>query len=62
VLPDGVAAHVEWDAWERPPVFHWLEEHGVGEEELRKVFNLGIGMCAVVPEVPAGAIVVGELV
>ena len=62
VLPDGVAAHVEWDAWERPPVFHWLAEHGVGEAELRKVFNLGIGMCAVVPEAPAGAIVVGELV
>jgi len=25
------------------------------------VFNLGIGMCAVVPEPPAGALVIGEL-
>src|SRR5690348_4633297 len=36
VLPDGIDAHVDWDAWERPPVFHWLAEHGVGEEELRR--------------------------
>ena len=34
---------------------------GVAEDELRRVFNLGIGMCAVVPEAPAGALVIGEL-
>ncbi|HET8529220.1 MAG TPA: phosphoribosylformylglycinamidine cyclo-ligase [Gaiellaceae bacterium] len=61
VLPDGVHAHVDWDAWERPPVFDWLAEHGVGEEEGRRVFNLGIGMVAVVPEAPPGALVIGEL-
>jgi phosphoribosylformylglycinamidine cyclo-ligase len=49
VLPDGLHARIDWDAWERPPVFHWLAGH-VGEEELRRVFNLGIGYCAVVPE------------
>ena len=62
VLPPGVETRIEWDAWERPPVFGWLAEHGVSEEELRRVFNLGIGMCAVVPEPPAGATVIGELV
>ena len=61
VLPDGVNARIDWDAWERPPVFHWLAERGVEEEEARRVFNLGIGMCAVVPEAPAGAIVIGAL-
>jgi phosphoribosylformylglycinamidine cyclo-ligase len=61
VLPDGVEAQIEWDAWERPPVFHWLAERGVEEEELRRVFNLGIGMCAVVAEPPEGATVIGEL-
>lgn len=49
VVPDGLAAVVDWDAWERPPVFEWLARH-VEEEELRRVFNLGIGYCAVVPE------------
>jgi phosphoribosylformylglycinamidine cyclo-ligase len=61
VLPDGVRARIDWDSWERPPVFHWLAEHGVEEDEARRVFNLGIGMCAVVPEAPAGAIVIGAL-
>ena len=61
VLPDGVHARIDWDAWTRPPVFHWLAEQGVEEDEARRVFNLGIGMCAVVPEAPAGAIVIGAL-
>ncbi len=61
VLPDGVAARIDWDSWERPPVFRWLAERGVAEDELRRVFNLGIGMCAVVPEAPPGATVIGEL-
>ena len=61
VLPDGLEARIDWSSWERPPVFGWLSEQGVEEEELRRVFNLGIGMCAVVPEAPAGSIVIGEL-
>ena len=61
VLPDGVHARIDWDAWERPPVFAWIAEHGVTEDEARRVFNLGIGMCAVVPEAPEGALVIGAL-
>jgi len=62
VLPDGIDARIDWDSWERPPVFEWLKERGVEEEELRRVFNVGIGLCAVVPEAPADAVVIGELV
>ena len=61
VLPDGLEARIDWDAWNRPPVFAWLAEQGVDEEELRRVFNAGIGMCAVVAEAPPGALVIGEL-
>jgi len=61
VLPDGVEAHVDWQSWHRPPVFEWLAEHGVEEDEARRVFNLGIGMAAVVAEPPAGSLVIGEL-
>jgi len=61
VLPDGVHAHIDWDAWERPPVFEWLADRGISEDEARRVFNLGIGMCAVVPDAPADAIVIGAL-
>jgi len=61
VLPAGREAAIDWDAWERPPVFDWLARH-VDETELRKVFNLGIGFCAVVPAGQAGReLVIGEI-
>ena len=63
VLPDGVSAEIDWDAWERAPVYEWLTEHGVREDEQRRVFNCGIGMCAVVPppDVRAADTVIGRL-
>jgi phosphoribosylformylglycinamidine cyclo-ligase len=54
VLPDGLEADLDWSSWERPPVFGWLAGH-VEEKELRRVFNLGVGYAAVVPERDAGA-------
>jgi phosphoribosylformylglycinamidine cyclo-ligase len=63
VLPDGVGVEIDWDAWERPAVFAWLTDRGVPEEEQRRVFNVGVGMCAVVPERDAGAgTAIGRLV
>ena len=61
VVPDGLHAELDWDAWERPPVFHWLARH-VAEDELRRVFNLGIGYCAVVPAADPGDVVIGRIV
>ena len=60
VLPDGLRAELDWDAWKRPPVFHWLAAH-VEEEELRRVFNLGIGYCAIADD-PGDALVIGRIV
>jgi phosphoribosylformylglycinamidine cyclo-ligase len=48
VVPEGLSVELDWHAWERPPVFRWLARH-VEEDELRRVFNLGIGYCAVLP-------------
>ncbi len=59
VVPDGLRAELDWDAWERPPVFEWLARH-VEEEELRRVFNLGIGDCAVVAD-PGEELVIGRI-
>jgi phosphoribosylformylglycinamidine cyclo-ligase len=63
VLPQGVGATVDPGSWTRPPVFSWLTDHGVPEEELRRVFNLGIGFCAVVPaaDVRPGDLVIGRV-
>lgn len=60
VLPAGRSADIEWDAWERPLVFRWLGRH-VDEDELRRVFNLGIGWCAVVREAEPGERVIGRI-
>jgi len=57
VLPDGVGVEIDWDAWKRPPVYAWLDAQGVEEEEQRRVFNLGIGMCAVAPEGTPGTVI-----
>jgi phosphoribosylformylglycinamidine cyclo-ligase len=63
VLPEGRTAELDWDSWERPAVYDWLTEQGVSEEEQRKVFNVGIGMCAVVPAGDAaGGLVIGRIV
>jgi phosphoribosylformylglycinamidine cyclo-ligase len=60
VVPDGLHAEIDWDSWERPPVFAWLARH-VAEEEMRRVFNLGIGWCAVVAEPAEGELVIGRI-
>jgi phosphoribosylformylglycinamidine cyclo-ligase len=60
VLPDGLEIEIDWSAWERPPVFDWLARH-VEESELRSVFNLGIGFCAILAE-PGDGLVIGRVV
>jgi phosphoribosylformylglycinamidine cyclo-ligase len=60
VLPAGRSAEIDWDSWERPLVFRWLGRH-VEEDELRRVFNLGIGWCAVVREARPGERVIARI-
>ena len=47
-FPDGLGAEIDLGAFERPAVFGWLGSLGVEEDELRRVFNLGLGYAAVV--------------
>ncbi|MEO0381759.1 MAG: phosphoribosylformylglycinamidine cyclo-ligase [Pseudomonadota bacterium] len=49
VLPDGLGANVDLDAWELPAVFKWLAKGGgMDAAEMLKTFNAGIGMVVVV--------------
>jgi len=49
-LPKGLKAHVDWNAWRVPEIFMEIQRKGnVDELEMRRVFNLGIGYCVVVP-------------
>ncbi|WP_319547317.1 phosphoribosylformylglycinamidine cyclo-ligase [Ruegeria conchae] len=48
VLPDGLGAEINLNAWELPPVFKWMAEiGGIAESEMLKTFNCGIGMIVV---------------
>ena len=60
ILPDGLQADIDWQSWPRPRVFGWLARH-VAEEELRRVFNLGIGYVVVVPD-PGRERIIGRIV
>ena len=55
-LPAGVHARIEPGSWERPALFHWLQQQGeVPESDLWNTFNLGVGYCLVVPAHAAAA-------
>jgi phosphoribosylformylglycinamidine cyclo-ligase len=46
----GLGARIDASAWEEPPVFGFIRSSGgIAEEEMRRVFNLGVGICVVVP-------------
>ena len=49
-IPNGLGVDFDYDAWERPELFNKIQQAGdIAEEEMRNVFNLGIGFCLVVP-------------
>jgi phosphoribosylformylglycinamidine cyclo-ligase len=58
VLPDGLGATVDRAAWEVPPVFQTLQDAGgVDRLEMDRVFNMGVGMLAVVDPVDSQAVI-----
>jgi len=49
-LPDGLGAAVDRGSWQQPAIFGLLRERGaLDEDELARVFNLGVGFVLVVP-------------
>jgi phosphoribosylformylglycinamidine cyclo-ligase len=49
VIPEGVHAELARNSWDIPPVFKWIQQLGdVDDEEMDRVFNLGIGLVLVV--------------
>jgi phosphoribosylformylglycinamidine cyclo-ligase len=50
ILPQDCVATVDPDTWELPPLFRTLQQAGqISTEEMREVFNLGVGLVAVLP-------------
>ncbi len=49
-LPGGVAAEIDLNAWTRPAIFGLIADAGsVSVDEMLRVFNMGVGLIAVVP-------------
>jgi phosphoribosylformylglycinamidine cyclo-ligase len=49
VLPDDLGAVIDLDAWDLPGVFRWMAGvGGMGQAEMLKTFNCGVGMILVV--------------
>jgi phosphoribosylformylglycinamidine cyclo-ligase len=48
-LPSNLDAVIRMGSWPRPPVFDFLQKHGnVTDEEMYRIFNLGVGYCLIV--------------
>jgi len=72
VLLDGIGAMVRLDSWRVPPLFDLIQQRGaISTEEMYRVFNMGIGMIAIVAAEDASVFqtaigeatwVIGELV
>ena len=49
IVPEGLRLDVEWSAWPEPVIFDIIrKEGGVPEEDMRRTFNLGVGLVIVV--------------
>lgn len=48
-IPPNCDAVIERGTWPKPPVFDFLQKHGnISDDEMERVFNLGIGFCVIV--------------
>ncbi len=65
-IAEGLVPSFDWNAWDMPPVFQWLQETGgVAEHEMRRTFNCGVGLLLIVgrdeaPEVLEALLDAGE--
>ncbi len=49
ILPEGLGAVIQASAWKTPEIFSWMQEAGnLNLNEMYRVFNMGIGMIAIV--------------
>lgn len=49
ILPEGLDLDINWESWQRPEIFKLIQKTGnVPEQDMRRTFNLGIGLVAIV--------------
>jgi phosphoribosylformylglycinamidine cyclo-ligase len=49
IVPDGLALSVDWSSWPEPMIFDLIRKEGsVPEEDMRRTFNLGLGLVMII--------------
>ena len=62
IIPEGLKAHIDWNSWRLPEVFSKIMLAGeIPEEEMKRVFNMGIGYVLIVPPDVDYGIQIGEV-
>jgi phosphoribosylformylglycinamidine cyclo-ligase len=57
IVPQGLHLNIDWEAWDRPPLFRLIQRAGrVPEADMRRTFNLGIGLVVVIPRTKRDAL------
>ena len=58
VIRDPLSLRIDWSAWERPVIFNLIQREGnVPEDDMRRTFNLGVGLVIGVTQNGADAVV-----
>jgi phosphoribosylformylglycinamidine cyclo-ligase len=54
ILPRGLKLKIDWSNWEVPPIFKLIQDVGdINDEEMREVFNMGIGLIIIISKTNA---------
>ena len=62
ILPEGLKAEIDYNSWERPEIFNKIQQAGeIEEDEMRRVFNCGIGFVLIVPPDVDCGLQIGEI-
>ncbi|GBD94195.1 phosphoribosylformylglycinamidine cyclo-ligase [bacterium BMS3Abin05] len=57
IVPKGRSIRINWQSWERPAIFKLIQKLGsVPEEDMRRTFNLGVGMILIVESEEADSV------
>ena len=49
MLPEGCGVELKSGAWNVPPIFRWIQQHGhVDDDEMLRTFNMGVGLVLVI--------------
>ena len=50
MFPEGLRIDIDWNSWTVPDIFLEIQRQGnMDMDEMKRVFNLGIGYCVVLP-------------